>query len=942
MSRTAALLLSVILIGLSVAPASGAPPDRRLEGTLQTIISEIPGVDGSQREFVALELPNGLVVELRVSASAKLPPPGSRVAVRGRDEGETFVAAEGGIETLGAVSEQTTMPKSSIKKVAVLMVNFVGDTRMPWTRSQVETSFFSDAPAKSVRSYFAEQSYGGMSLSGDIFGYYTIAADRSSCAWSTWHKQARDAATAAGVDLSGYTNVMAIWPGQTVCSWAGIAYVPGIYSALNNTISWTTASHELGHNFGAHHASSLRCTEAGSTVPISSTCSTSEYGDSFDRMGSGQVHFNHYHRRQVGFLSTADQLTASAAGSYTIGVASHVTSDGPKVVRIARGDGTYLYLEYRRPFGIFEAFSSSANVTTGVTLRIGPETLRKQTHLLDMSPSTTTFLDAALQTGQSFTDPASKATITTTEVGPTGATVWIAFPGSTPAPTASPTPTPTPAPIPVAPSPTPTPSPTATPRPTPTPSPTATPKPTPSPSATPAPTSSPVSVAPSPTPSPTTTPKPTASPSATPKPTASPSVTPTPTPTPPAAVPPKVVSSSPASGATNVPFSATPRVTFSEPVAGLSASSVTLVDTKSGMRVAGSVTYHSATRTATFSPARELRHNRTYHLALSDAIQDLDGSRLAPWSLRFTVAAASAERHAGPDRYASAAALSAASFSPGVPVVYVSTGVGFPDALAAGPAAAKLGGPVLLVERTRIPAVTAAELRRLRPGRIIVAGGSSVVASTVVSGLNAYAPWVTRQSGANRYATAAAVSAATFPSRVPVVYIATGGNYPDALAAGPATGLRGGPVLLVAANEIPAQTAAELRRLKPSRIVVAGGSSVVSNVVLNRLKVYAGTVTRQAGSDRYATAVAISVANHSPGVVPVVYLATARGFPDALSAAPVAGRDRGPVLLVGPNSLPASVASELRRLSPNRVIVVGGRATISDAVVRDALAAVGR
>lgn len=911
MNRPAALLLSIILIGLSVAPASGAPPDRRIEGTLQTIISETPGEDGSQREFVALELANGLVVELRVSASAKLPPPGSRVAVRGRDDGETFVAAEGGIETLGAVAEQTTVPQSSTKKVAVLLVNFVGDTRTPWSHSQVAASFFSDAPAKNVRAYFAEQSYGGMSLSGDVFGYYTIAADRSSCAWSTWHKQARDAATAAGVDLSAYTNVMAIWPGQSPCKWAGIAYVPGSYSALNNTISWTTASHELGHNFGAHHASSLRCADAGVPVVIGSSCSPSEYGDPFDRMGSGQVHFNHYHRRQVGFLSTGDQLTATASGSYEIGVASHVTSDGPKILRIARGDGTYLYLEYRQTFGTYEVFSSTATVTTGVTVRIGPDTLRKQTHLLDMSPSTTTFLDAALQANQSFTDPASKATITTTAVTATGATVRIAFPGSTPAPTASPTPGPTMTPAPVA------------------------PPPTPSPSATPKPSASPV-VTPKPTPSPTPTPKP----SPTPAPSATPA--PTPTPVPPAAIPPTVVSSSPRNGASNVPFSAKPQVTFSEPVAGLSTSSVTLVDTTSGTRVAGVVTYHAATRTVTFSPARELRHNRTYQLGLSSAIQDLSGSRLASWSMRFTVAQASARRHAGADRYASAAALSAASYAPGVPVVYIATGASFPDALAAGPAAARLGGPVLLVERGRIPAVTAAELRRLRPTRIVVAGGASVVASTVVSALNAYAPWVTRQSGADRYATAAAVSAATFPSRVSVVYIATGGNYPDALAAGPATGLRGGPVLLVATNEIPAATAAELRRLKPSQIVVAGGASVVSNAVLSRLKAYAGTVTRQAGTDRYTTAVAISLANHSRSVVPVVYLATARGFPDALAAAPVAGRDRGPVLLVGPTSLPASVAAELRRLSPNRIVIVGGRATISDAVIRDALAAVGR
>src|SRR5699024_3663936 len=109
----------------------------------------------------------------------------------------------------------------------------------------------------------------------------------------------------------------------------------------------------------------------------------------------GQVHFNHYHRRQVGFLTTGDQLTATAAGSYAIGIASHRDSGAPKIVRVARGDGTYLYLEVRRTYGLFESFSTSSNVTLGVTVRIGPDTARQQTKLVDTTPATTTFADAA-------------------------------------------------------------------------------------------------------------------------------------------------------------------------------------------------------------------------------------------------------------------------------------------------------------------------------------------------------------------------------------------------------------------------------------------------------------------------------------------------------------------------------------------------------------------
>src|SRR5690606_12965402 len=102
--------------------------------------------------------------------------------------------------------------------------------------------------------------------------------------------------------------------------------------------------------------------------------------------------------------------------------------------------------------------STSSNVTLGVTVRIGPDTARQQTKLVDTTPATITFADAALVQGRSVTDPVSGWTITTTSVGASGATISLSKPGATP----SPTPTPTVAP---------TPAPTATPQPTPSPSP---------------------------------------------------------------------------------------------------------------------------------------------------------------------------------------------------------------------------------------------------------------------------------------------------------------------------------------------------------------------------------------------------------------------------------------------------------------------------------------
>ena len=60
------------------------------------------------------------------------------------------------------------------------------------------------------------------------------------------------------------------------------------------------------------------------------------------------------------------------------------------------------------------------------------------------------------------------------------------------------------------------------------------------------------------------------------------------------------------------------------------------------------------------------------------------------------------DRLAGADRYATAAAISKATFAPGVGLVYVATGANFPDALAGAAAAGKTGSPVLLVGATSI------------------------------------------------------------------------------------------------------------------------------------------------------------------------------------------------------------------------------------------------
>ncbi|WP_199921596.1 cell wall-binding repeat-containing protein [Intrasporangium calvum] len=98
---------------------------------------------------------------------------------------------------------------------------------------------------------------------------------------------------------------------------------------------------------------------------------------------------------------------------------------------------------------------------------------------------------------------------------------------------------------------------------------------------------------------------------------------------------------------------------------------------------------------------------------------------------------------------------------------------------------------------------------------------------------------------------------------VDIVYVATGANFPDALAGSVLAALEGAPILLVTRDTIPGPTATELARLDPRYIRVLGGTSTVSDAVLTQLKAYATAntadeVTRIAGLNRYATAAEIS------------------------------------------------------------------------------------
>lgn len=290
-------------------------------------------------------------------------------------------------------------------------------------------------------------------------------------------------------------------------------------------------------------------------------------------------------------------------------------------------------------------------------------------------------------------------------------------------------------------------------------------------------------------------------------------------------------------------------------------------------------------------------------------------------------------RLSGTDRYSTAIAISKRAFPGTAGTVFVATGDNYPDALSAGPAAAALGGPLLLTPGAALPTTVRAEIIRLAPQRIVIAGGTSVVSAKVESALRAIAP-VTRVSGTDRFETSRAIAEYAFPAGSPTVYVATGMNFPDALSAGAAAGTIDGPVLLVNGGASTA-TAAEkslVGKLKATRVKIAGGAAAVSNGIKSSLTSSTVATSRLSGVDRFATAVAVNKDAHSTSTT--AYLSTGYNFPDALAGTAVAGATGSPLFVIPQSCVPQSALDEITVLGVEEVVVLGGESVLGTQVMK--------
>ena len=327
------------------------------------------------------------------------------------------------------------------QKTLILLINFLDSGPPPKTPAEIYDLTFNGQ----FQKFYAEQSYGKISFSGDVKGWYTLPRNQlvnGSCLSSNdapfGNNMIAQLILDNNIDLSPYGRLVMVVNSSCASSYSYVGKSPfligdrnfnlsvsevavasGIFSgvdfssqwmggdSLGHPFSWTpwdfVLSHEMGHSLGVWHANGWDC---GENV-LRGDCQHIEYGNYFDTMGKGfySLHFNSFYKELLGWISSTETIQISNSGRYTLNPLELSSDKYPK--RLAKiqsplATSTTLYLEYRRGIGFDgelsdptdpKLFPNQNGLFVNQIIYPSPEKPYTFPRLLDMQPTTDSWHD---------------------------------------------------------------------------------------------------------------------------------------------------------------------------------------------------------------------------------------------------------------------------------------------------------------------------------------------------------------------------------------------------------------------------------------------------------------------------------------------------------------------------------------------------------------------
>ncbi len=360
-------------------------------------------------------------------------------------------------ETL-SVNAATEPGTVKTERVLMLLMTFHNDHREPYTRETASSTIYWGLTKLSQSAYdrylFSWESPGDMvgwfnarDAMGEVDlptscppgGAYAFTSDLLN-----WARLGAQYATGNSIDFSLYDQILVFSGNGTLPCALPTAFTRylGDTQHFFKGFSEFLVSHEVGHGLepgiGVEHYDFYACpSTGGAQQTFTNSCNKIDYGGVYSIMGMQTNELGAQHKERLGILAGEEIAIADKPGVYQLLGMSDTTKLGYRTLKIPRTFyppdysvpqyrnkvGEWFYIEYRPRVGLDSTVP--AQWENGVLVYYNRASIpRAESSLLDMHPSGTVpagvgasqaaLQDAALATGESWTDPlGSGVTITT-------------------------------------------------------------------------------------------------------------------------------------------------------------------------------------------------------------------------------------------------------------------------------------------------------------------------------------------------------------------------------------------------------------------------------------------------------------------------------------------------------------------------------------------------